>query len=316
MACYLPPNYNVHRGKEALEHIENIVIDLKRTYKDPFIMVTGDFNQWPVQDALQEFPDIREIDVGPTRGDRSIDRIFSNFGRAVTESGTVPPLEPEPGFSGTRSDHRIAFAKANMPRNRTFEWVTYQYRFYNQEAVKDFGTWLAGKDWADVAATTGSNQKAEVYQREVIAALESYFPLITVRKKSTDCPWINNRIRKLISRRKGIYRREGRSSKWRRLKKVTEDLIRRRREVYLESQKECLLVDDARRNFFRNVKAFKSKDRPSAFDPMELYPGKSEAEVAGELASYFNRISCDPENPQQEAPSPEPLPGGGPHPSL
>ena len=101
--------------------------------------------------------------------------------------------------------------------------------------------------------------------------MESFFPLITVRKKSTDCPWINHRIRKLIRRRKGVYRREGRSAKWRRLKKLTERLIHDRRLVYLDSQKECLLVEDATRNFFRNVKAFKTKDRPKAFDPMSLF---------------------------------------------
>ena len=61
----------------------------------------------------------------------------------------------------------------------------------------------------------------------------------------------------------------------------------------MDSQKECLLVEDATRNFFRNVKAFKTKDRPNAFDPMSLFSGKSEAEVADELAGFFNRISAE-----------------------
>ena len=86
----------------------------------------------------------------------------------------------------------------------------------------EFGSWLAGRDWADVVQAEGSNAKAELYQEAVTGALEQFFPLITVRKKSTDCPWISNRIRKLIRRRKGIYRREGRSSKWRRIKKLTD----------------------------------------------------------------------------------------------
>ena len=293
VACYLPPNYNIQRGREALEHIENIIIDLKRKYKDPFIIVAGDFNQWKIDEALQDFPDLREEQVGPTRKDRTIDRIFTNFGRSIVESGTVPPLEPEPGYQGAKSDHRIAFAKAFLPRNRTFEWISYQYRYYSPEAVDEFGRWLAGKDWVDVATAPGSNSKANIYQAEITDALEGIFPLITVRKKSTDCPWVNNRIRRLIAKRKGVYRREGRSGKWRRLKKLSEELIRTRRATYLDSQKCSLLVDDARRNFFRNVKAFKSKERPRPFDPMDLFPGKSEAEVAAELAAYFNRISSE-----------------------
>ena len=183
VACYLPPNYNVQRGKDALEHIENVVIDLKRKYKDPFIIVAGDFNQWRVEDALQDFPDLREAPVGPTRNDRCIDRIFTNFGRAIQETGTVPPLEPEPGYQGTRSDHRIAFARADLPRNRTFEWVSYQYRYYNLEAVEEFGRWLAGKDWVDVVTAPDSNSKATAYQKAITDALERIFPLVTVRKK-------------------------------------------------------------------------------------------------------------------------------------
>ena len=52
-------------------------------------------------------------------------------------------------------------------------------------------------------------------------------------------------------------------------------------------------MEDATRNFFRNVKAFKTKDRPKQFDPMSLFPGKNEEEVAKELASYFNRMSAE-----------------------
>ena len=163
VACYLPPNYSVQRGRDALCHIEDTVLELKRKYRDPFILIGGDFNQWAIDDALQEFPDIREADVGPTRKDRCIDRVFTNFGRSIKESGTVPPLEPEPGTQGTCSDHRVAFIKACLPRVRTFEWVTYQYRYYNEEAVLRFGEWLACRDWVDVRDAVGSNKKAELY---------------------------------------------------------------------------------------------------------------------------------------------------------
>lgn len=70
ITCYLPPNYNVHRAKGALEHIENVVRETKRTHKDPFIVVGGDFNQWDIGDALADFPDLKEADVGPTRKDK------------------------------------------------------------------------------------------------------------------------------------------------------------------------------------------------------------------------------------------------------
>lgn len=73
VGVYIPPNYAAARGAACLEYLEEMIIDIKRRYSDPFVVVTGDFNQWAVGDALQEFADIREVHVGPTRGDRAID---------------------------------------------------------------------------------------------------------------------------------------------------------------------------------------------------------------------------------------------------
>ena len=289
IACYLPPNYPVARGRAALEYIEDVVMEVKRCYRDPFLIVTGDFNQWEIGGAMVEFPDMRGADVGPNRKDRVLDRIFTNFGRSQKESGTVPPRENEPGHPGAASNHRIAFVRADLPRLRSFEWVTHQYRYYNDESVAKFGRWLAGYDWAEMVQLAGSNNKAEFYQNAVVGALDSFFPLVCVCRKTSDCLWINNKIRKLISRRKGVYSREGRSDKWRRLKRLTDNLILKQKENDFQNQRKVLLVDDARRNFFRNIKVF--KDQPAPFDVRLLFPGKSDAQVAEELAVFFNRIS-------------------------
>ena len=42
------------------------------------IIVAGDFNQWDIKAVLDDYVDIVEIDVGNTRGSRSIDRVFVN----------------------------------------------------------------------------------------------------------------------------------------------------------------------------------------------------------------------------------------------
>ena len=162
-------------------YIENVILELKKRYRDPYIVVTGDFNQWRVQDALLEYPDIREEDVGNTRKDKCLDRIFTNFGRSVKVAGTLPPLEVEQGEGGCMSDHRIARISANLKRNRTFRWLNYTYCYYNQESVDKFGAWLSAFDWARIYDLVGSNSKAEYYQAVVTRAMEEFFPLVTVR---------------------------------------------------------------------------------------------------------------------------------------
>ena len=70
--------------------------------------------------------------------------------------------------------------------------------------------------------------------------------------------------------------------------------MKRRKRVFLDKQKEHLLAEDANRNFFKHVRNFSKAERPSVFDVRDLLPGRdSDNEIAEELASYFNRISCE-----------------------
>ena len=137
----------------------------------------------------------------------------------------------------------------------------------------------------------GSNRKADAYQATVTSTIETFFPLITTRRKSTDLPWVNSRIRRRIKQRKAIFRCEGRSARWRRHKNKTEELIATRREGYFRVQKDIILATDGSCVFFKNVRRYKSADKPPEFDVRTLCPGASDPEVAEKLAAYFNEVS-------------------------
>ena len=106
LACYMPPNLLAAKAASCLEYIEELVIEMKRRLKDPYIVVCGDFNQWKLPEALQEFRDLKEVNVGPTRGDKAIDRTFTNFAK-ITEAATLNPLQPD-SQEGSPSDHRLS----------------------------------------------------------------------------------------------------------------------------------------------------------------------------------------------------------------
>ena len=91
IACYMPPGATTSRGHACLDFIEDLLIKFKRKYSNPFIVVAGDFNQWKVEDVMGNFLDMTESCVGPTRGNRCIDRTFTNFGDQVKDAGTCPP---------------------------------------------------------------------------------------------------------------------------------------------------------------------------------------------------------------------------------
>ena len=79
------------RGKECLAYITDLVLHLKRKYKDPILYVSGDFNQWDLSSALEDYPDMLEASGGPTRGNRSIDRTFTNVQDHIVAASVLPP---------------------------------------------------------------------------------------------------------------------------------------------------------------------------------------------------------------------------------
>ena len=127
-----------------------------------------------------------------------------------------------------------------------------------------------------------------MYQTAITSAIDKFFPLITTKRKSTDLPWINKQIRKLVRKRKAIFLREGRSARWKIQKDRTNILIETRMLKYFAGKKKHILADDANRVFFKNVRRYQSADKPAEFDIRSLCPGETDAQVAEKLAEYFN----------------------------
>ena len=211
VAVYMPPGDTASRGNGCLDFLEDLMVKFKRKYSNPYIVFGSDFNQWRVEDLMANFIEMAEVDVGPTRGSRCIDRTFTNFEEMVTDFGSVPPLETD---DLRKSDHRITFTTASLQRTSSSEWVTYSYRYYNKASTDQFGDWVMANNWGSVLAPSCPNQKADAYQAEVNDAIEQFFPLQTTKKKSGDLPWVNHAIRKRVKQRKAVYRREGRSAAW------------------------------------------------------------------------------------------------------
>ena len=91
--------------------------------------------------------------------------------------------------------------------------------------------------------------------------------------------------------------------------KRVRKLVKKRAKNYWDHQKRDLLKADASRVFFKNVKAYSSKEKPAQFDVRSLLPGKTDQEVAESLADHFNGISCefeglDPDNVPETFSSP------------
>ena len=287
VACYAPPNLTRATAGQLLEYLSDVVSEGKRKFRDCTIIICGDFNQWPVDCLLDDHPDLTEVHHGPTRGDRSIDRSFVNFGRSIIEATTLEPLETE---DGRQSDHRVAWAKAEflVEKKKT---STFSYRKYTEQGAEAFLSELSVQSWANVYSANGTSSKVEVFQTILDGLMNKHFKFTTVTRSSSDPPWFNSYIKKRIGKRRKVYDKQGRSRKWKKMKSDTDKICRNLCKNYIEKQKKILTAPDASRAFYRNVKTFKSKEKPPIFDVKDLYPECDDLPIAEKLADHFNAIS-------------------------
>ena len=89
-------------------------------------------------------------------------------------------------------------------------------------------------NWSEIVGNP--SQMAQALGETLDRAMSTFFPLITRRLRSDQDPWINTYLEHLIERRKKIFKLQGRSKSWKRVKKRTEAIIVERKRGYLEYQ--------------------------------------------------------------------------------
>ena len=292
IAAYLPPGYAVPRGKAAMQYICDLVLDIKTRHQDPLIVIAGDFNQWEVGEALAEFSDLEEVITPATRGDRKIDRIFLNWRDQVTESGCLPPLSTVvlEGL-GSDSDHRVQFALSRLQKREPIRWESFTHRPFTTAGADAFKLDIRGLDWKEVLAAGSSNEKAGKLQHVLEDLMNRHFPEKTVRRKEDDLPWLDNLARKMIKKKSAVYKEEGPSQRWEALRSKLEKHLDEKKQVYLAKQRDRFIGPEASREFYKNIQAFKSPEKPKSFDVKGLCSSADDKEAADEIAEFFNRIS-------------------------
>jgi hypothetical protein len=287
LACYMPPSMDTESARECMQYITDLVHEGKRAFDSPHVVVAGDFNQFRIEQSLSEHSDLKECEVCPTRGERSIDRIFTNF--ETKESGSLEPLEPDEGAKGAPSDHRVAFCRAIVPGKESNPWSVHQYRPLTDTGKERFKEWILSQDWNHVLLAEGSNAKADAYQSLVMEAMDTFFPVRSVRTRKLDPPWYNDTIRKKERAKRKLFKRVGRTEEWKDMDRKLSELKETRRKIYLQGQRENLTGVDSQRQFYKTIKNYKSAEKPQQYDVKDLYPGLVDSEAAEELASFFIR---------------------------
>ena len=119
-AVYVPPGIKVGDLEKLRELLALEVAAAKQSYRNPIIIVNGDFNHRDVGDALCEVEKFDLLASGPTRGMNTIDLVYTNCASNIKESATLPPLQ---AGGGAWSDHQCVYAAAEFVPAKKFKWI-------------------------------------------------------------------------------------------------------------------------------------------------------------------------------------------------
>ena len=118
--------------------------------------MSGDFNKRSVKRAMNNFPDIRPLDTGPTRGRNLLDIIATCLHLDVTDCGVTDPITSS---KGTPSDHGLVYCSVRMPRVPSYVIEKYEYFRVDNEGKSRFASWAKNQSWSSVTNATSATDK-------------------------------------------------------------------------------------------------------------------------------------------------------------
>ena len=144
IAVYLPPSYDAENTEACLNEVNDTILEMRKHYNNPFVIVAGDFNRRDATRATRDFPDNKQIRTPPTRGQAVLDIILTSFNNQIVNSGTAAPIEC---VEGTPSGHLTVYAKFRMPRVGSYAIQDYTYLHVTDKGKEAFSNAVVKQEW-------------------------------------------------------------------------------------------------------------------------------------------------------------------------
>ena len=290
IVIYVPPKTTVKEYEEIALHVSDVIELAGEKLNDPYYVITGDFNERNIEKCTQDFPEIIMVETGPTRGNKCLDLMCTNFRDHISDVDVLPPLEDNLGENA--SDHRIIVLRADIPKRDHFTKKRINFRPYTQRGEEEFGTLLLSQDWSPMEVMDTS-EAADWLTSILEEFMEACFPEKARIVKSSDYPWISQAIKRKVRQRNREYARKRRSNRWKILRDEAESMMKTSQEKYLKKIRDDLSLTKNTRHFFKAVQALTENDPcgPKTWSINDMFPGENDEAIAEKVAGFFNKIS-------------------------
>ena len=239
IALYHPVWNNKSKHEAAVNQIMDIIDFVMCSYLNPCnakIILCGDFNDLRLfNDDIARLSGLTQIVDFPTRGDHTLDQIFTN----------MPVTNPVRVFSPmAKSDHKCIFWSHDSPKKHSI--VKKVVRNMSKANLALFNSIVTDVDWqAYVCSFANIDDAFQNFLSVLRSIFDLCFPFRTIRLRPTDQPWVKPSLKLLIDERDRAFSK-GHISKYCRLRTRVIDHIKFLKNVYL---KNFLCQKDARQTW-------------------------------------------------------------------
>ena len=201
----------------------------------------------------------------------------------------TPPLYSD---TGAVSDHNVVLVNAAVPKVHHFTKKQFKHRPITAKGKEEFTARMVLMDWTEMQMGTATESAAALC-RILDTLVEECFPEVTSTVKSTDGPWISRGVRRRARRKRRIYRQEGKSECYRIAEQELSEVLERNKKNFFEKMKQKSISQRSSKCYYSAIKMLGSKEAPKLWEIRVMFPGKTDQQIADELATYFNRISSE-----------------------
>ncbi|MCP4269715.1 MAG: hypothetical protein GY777_29775 [Candidatus Brocadiaceae bacterium] len=309
---YRPPNLNRESSKLIWDEVG-------RACRNRNVCIVGDFNyrniNWVEKTGNIEAEDFLEVVndnflfqhvIEPTRNENILDLVLSkaeNMIHGIEIGGQLASSDHEEIRFGIKSSQNQIENVTSVPN---FRQANYEgLRDYLKEVWEDSegsGTELLGQEeTGNISVEDGYNNFLDVVHR----GQELNIPSRQYRSKRTDPRWLNNRLKHMIGKKKGVYRRIKRGeiqlrSQYTELNRLVKKEIRKAKRDY-----EIKIANDSKVNPKGFYQLYRTKAREN-IGPLKSEDGhitENVEEMCRILNAYF--LSVFTEENLENIPAPE-----------
>lgn len=183
---YHPPDGN---GWRMANHLVDCLDSILQQHPYTGIVLLGDFNS--LNDKLLLSYPLQQLIRGPTRGNATLDKIYTNIPEIYNDPEIVPNI--------SSSDHStvIMFPKYQLSEASSC-WIDITIRSNDSNGKQLLANALANFDWSNLESIDDIDSKVQYFNSIILTLLNMFLPTRTVRRRSTDKPWVTEEFRQLI----------------------------------------------------------------------------------------------------------------------